>query len=151
MNGMSLIVKTVTRWTIGFIFLFGWYIILFAHLTPGGGFAGGVILAAGYVLLLLAFGQKVAKKKLNLPLSGELDALGALLFLLIGIIGLWLSGLFLTNFLQHYFPGHPFALFSAGVIPLCNLAIGIKVGASLYLVLLVLSLLKLSSDDNAGT
>ena len=41
-DGMSVIVKTVTRLTVGLIFLYGIYIVLHGHLTPGGGFAGGV-------------------------------------------------------------------------------------------------------------
>ena len=41
MKGMTIIVKTITSWVKMLIFLFGIYIILFGHLTPGGGFAGG--------------------------------------------------------------------------------------------------------------
>ena len=55
MKGMTIIVKTISSWIKVLIFLFGIYIILFGHLTPGGGFAGGVILASSYVLLMLAF------------------------------------------------------------------------------------------------
>ena len=42
MSGMTVIVKTITRWVKVFIFLFGAYIIVTGHLSPGGGFAGGV-------------------------------------------------------------------------------------------------------------
>ena len=55
MKGMTVIVKTIASWVKVLIFLFGIYIIIFGHLTPGGGFAGGVILASSYVLLMLAF------------------------------------------------------------------------------------------------
>ena len=44
-HGMSLVVKTVTGWLKAFILLFGIYIVLYGHLTPGGGFAGGVVVA----------------------------------------------------------------------------------------------------------
>ncbi len=60
MKGMTVIVKTISSWVKVLIFLFGIYIILFGHLTPGGGFAGGVILASSYVLLMLAFGKEFA-------------------------------------------------------------------------------------------
>ena len=56
-SGMSLIVKNITRLTIGILFLFGIYVVLHGHLTPGGGFAGGVILALVYILSVLAFGK----------------------------------------------------------------------------------------------
>ncbi len=50
-SGMSLIVKTVTGLVVCFIMLFGIYIILHGHLSPGGGFAGGVMVALSFVLL----------------------------------------------------------------------------------------------------
>ncbi|MBU3958757.1 MAG: hypothetical protein KKE91_02725, partial [Candidatus Omnitrophica bacterium] len=55
--GMTLIVKTITRLTVGLILLYGIYIVLHGHLTPGGGFAGGVIIALSFVHLMLAFGK----------------------------------------------------------------------------------------------
>ena len=57
MKGMTLIVKTISSWVKMLVFLFGIYIILFGHISPGGGFAGGVILACSYVLIMLAFGR----------------------------------------------------------------------------------------------
>ena len=62
---MSLIVKTITRLTVGLIFLFGVYIVLHGHVTPGGGFAGGVIIALSFIHLMLAFGKDTALKKLS--------------------------------------------------------------------------------------
>lgn len=140
MNGMTIIVKTVSSWVKAFIFLFGIYIIITGHLTPGGGFAGGVIIAASYVLLMLAFGRKFVEKNLSLPAASRLDCLGALLFALIAVLGLVFGGAFFVNFLyQKYLPGAALHLISAGTIPLSNIAIGLKVGASLFLVILVLS------------
>lgn len=152
MNGMSTIVKTISSWIKILIVLFGVYIILFGHLTPGGGFAGGVILASSYVLLMLAFGRRFAEKNLSIPLASRLDCLGALLFALIAILGMGLGalgGCFFVNFLyRDYLPGEPFRLVSAGTIPLSNIAIGLKVGASLFLVIIVLSLFR--PDETAG-
>ena len=140
MKGMTVIVKTISSWVKVLIFLFGIYIIVFGHLTPGGGFAGGVILASSYVLLMLAFGREFVEKNLSLPLASKLDCVGAFLFILIAILGLVFGGSFFVNFLyQKYLPGEPLDLVSAGTIPLSNLAIGLKVGASLFLVILALS------------
>jgi len=72
MKGMTIIVKTISSWVKVLIVLFGIYIILFGHLTPGGGFAGGVILAASYVLLMLAFVRGSVEKDLPLGLSQSL-------------------------------------------------------------------------------
>jgi multicomponent Na+:H+ antiporter subunit B len=142
-KGMTIIVKTIASWVKVLIFLFGIYIIVFGHLTPGGGFAGGVILASSYVLLMLAFGREFVEKNLSLPLASKLDCVGAFLFALIAILGLVLGGSFFVNFLyQKYLPGQPLDLVSAGTIPLSNLAIGLKVGASLFLVILALSMFR---------
>jgi multisubunit Na+/H+ antiporter MnhB subunit len=137
MKGMTVIVKTISSWVKVLIVLFGIYIILFGHLTPGGGFAGGVILASSYVLLMLAFGRELVEKNLPSALSSKLDCIGAFAFGMIAVLGFVFGGVFFTNFLVEY--SQQFNLISAGTIPLSNIAIGVKVGASLFLVIFVLS------------
>ncbi|MFH1615627.1 MAG: MnhB domain-containing protein [Planctomycetota bacterium] len=143
MKGMTIIVKTVSSWLKVFIFLFGIYIVLFGHLTPGGGFAGGVILASSYVLLMLSYGREFTEKNLSLPVASKLDCAGALLFAAIALVGfLYGAASFFWNFIQQeYLADKETALnlISAGTIPLSNIAIGLKVGASLFLVILMLS------------
>jgi multisubunit Na+/H+ antiporter MnhB subunit len=148
MKGMTVIVKTISGWVKILIVLFGIYIVLFGHLTPGGGFAGGVILASSYVLLMLAFGGQFVKKDLPLSLVSKLDCLGAFAFIMIAILGLVFAGVFFTNFLVDKY-GQPLHLASAGTIPFSNIAIGLKVGASLFLVIFSLStFLKNGDSDN---
>src|SRR4030065_619439 len=89
MKGMTVIVKTISSWVKVLIVLFGIYITLFGHLTPGGGFAGGVILACSYVLLMLAFGRKYVEENLSLGLASKLDSAGALLFAAVALCGLF--------------------------------------------------------------
>ena len=149
MKGMTIIVKTVSSWVKVLIVLFGIYIILFGHLTPGGGFAGGVILASSYVLLMLAFGKEFVQKDLPLALDSKLDCIGALLFALIAVLGMVFGGVFFFNFLhQNYMQGKEFALISAGTIPLSNIVIGLKVGASLFLVIFLLSTFRRGTQFN---
>ena len=145
---MTIIVKTIASWVKVLIVLFGIYIILFGHLTPGGGFAGGVILASSYVLLMLAFGREFVQKDLPLALDSKLDCLGAFMFALIAILGMVFGGIFFVNFLQKYLPGKPLNLISAGTIPLSNIAIGLKVGASLFLVIFLLSTFRRDTSAN---
>ena len=135
-HGMTPIVKTIVRFALGIMVIFGAYIILYGHLTPGGGFAGGVILACGYIILTLAFGKEISLRKMGNEAASILDNLGALAFILIGIFG-FTAGFFFKNFLDH---GRLFDLWSAGTIPLCNIAIGIKVTASLFAVFIALSI-----------
>jgi len=140
MKGMTIIVKTISSWVKVLIFLFGIYIILFGHLTPGGGFAGGVILASSYVLVMLAFGKEFVEENLPSSIASKLDCAGAFLFAMIAILGLVFGGTFFVNFIyQKYLPGEALNLISAGTIPLSNIAIGLKVGASLFLVIFTLS------------
>jgi multicomponent Na+:H+ antiporter subunit B len=143
MKGMSIIVKTVTRWVKVFIFLFGVFIAITGHLGPGGGFAGGVIIACSYILLTLAYGKEFAEKRLGFHTAAGLDCLGALIFLGVALVGLGVGGVFFINFLQKQFPGQDFALLSSGTIPISNLAICLKVGASLFAIFIILSVLRI--------
>ena len=139
-SGMTLIVKTITRLTVGLILLFGIYIVLHGHLSPGGGFAGGVIVALSFVHLMLAFGKDVAISKVSKNLASNLESIGALMFLSIALLG-FLGGSFFLNILPK---GTPFNLFSAGIIPLCNIAISIKVGVGLFAIFLTLVIVEKS-------
>jgi len=127
--GMTLIVKTVTRLSVGLVLLYGIYIVLHGHISPGGGFAGGVIIALSFIHLMLAFGRETALKKLSQTAASVLESLGALMFLAIALLG-FLGGYLFFNFFLH--KGKPFDLFSAGIIPLCNIAISLEVGAGLF-------------------
>ena len=135
-EGMTLIVKTIGRLVINFILLFGIYIILYGHITPGGGFPGGVIVATGYILLMLSFGRRIALRKFGDMTASLLDNFGALAFLIVALLG-FVGGYFFLNFISQ---GTPFQLFSAGTLPLSNIAIGLKVSASLYGVFVALAI-----------
>jgi multicomponent Na+:H+ antiporter subunit B len=134
-DGMSLIVKNTTRLVTGFIAVFGLYIAITGHLTPGGGFAGGVILAAAAALIVLAFGKRFSMELIDESRSHLWDAAGAAAFLAIALCG-YFSGQFFVNFIP---AGEPHHLASGGMVPLANLAIVIKVGAGLAGAFLALS------------
>jgi len=138
-SGMTFIVKTITNLIIGFMMVFGAYIVLYGHITPGGGFPGGVMIALAYILITLAYGRKVVESMVSGIAGSIADDFGALIILILGLIGLWIGGTFLFNFLPK---GTPFSLFSAGNIILYNLAITVKVGMSLYIVFLALAILQ---------
>ena len=136
-QGMSVIVRTVTRLTAWVIFLYGIYIVLNGHLTPGGGFAGGVIIALAFVHTVLAFGKDESSRMATEAGASMVESLGAIMFLAIALLGLSWSGFF-VNFLPE---GSPFHLISAGTIPLSNIAISLKVGAGLFCIFLTVTIL----------
>lgn len=136
MRGMTIIVKTITKLLVGLIFLYGIYIITHGHLTPGGGFAGGVIISASFILLILAFGSEEIKERISYIYSSIFESIGGLLFVFIALFGLILGSQFFYNFLPK---GKVFMLFSSGIIPLCNVVIGIKVGAGLFAIFLAIA------------
>jgi len=106
------------------ILLFGAYIFVHGHLTPGGGFQGGAVIASGFLLMYLAF----PKQSINKKSSSVVESLSGLIFVGIGLFGLIFSGYFLSNFLPK---GIPNTLFSAGIIPIIYIAVGFKVGFEL--------------------
>ena len=59
---MSRIVRTMTNIIFGFIVVFGFYVIAHGHLSPGGGFQGGAIVASAFALLLVTYGTEVIQQ-----------------------------------------------------------------------------------------
>ena len=134
-DGMSLIVKNVTRLITGFIAVFGIHIALTGHISPGGGFAGGVILAAAAVLVVLAFGRSFAASLITEPQCHAWDAGSAAGFLAVALVG-YLGGAFFVNFVPL---GQVGKLLSGGMIPVSNFFILLKVAAGLAGVFIALA------------
>ncbi|MEA1914846.1 MAG: MnhB domain-containing protein, partial [Campylobacterota bacterium] len=107
------------------IILFGLYIIIHGHLSPGGGFQGGVIIGSGFLLMFLAFGNKF---KLNHTIIALFEALSGASFVLVGVLGALVVNRFFGNFLPL---GNMGELFSGGVIPLIYIFVGLKVAAEI--------------------
>jgi multicomponent Na+:H+ antiporter subunit B len=131
-TGMTPIVKNTARLVSGFIAVFGIYIALTGHLSPGGGFAGGVILAAAGILVVLAFGRRTAERIFTPTQCHVWDALAAAGFVLVAVLGYFAGGFF-VNFIAHVPGGRGRVghLFSGGTIIVSNLFILIKVAAGL--------------------
>jgi len=100
-GGMSVIVRTVSRFVYGLILVFGFYVIMHGHLTPGGGFQGGAVVASAFALLLVAFGAAGLKGRLNAHLLQSLEEVGALAFLALGFLGIGTA--FFYNLLANAF------------------------------------------------
>ncbi len=115
----SPIVKTAIPIINLFVVVAGITIILYGHLTPGGGFPGGAVVASGVMLSLLAF-----RYKANKAIFLSLETLGGLGILIVGIFGIILKSSFLENFM----PLGPIGgFFSSGIVLILYILIGIKV------------------------
>ena len=121
----SLVLYTGCRFLFPLILLFGAYVFIHGHLTPGGGFQGGAVVASAFVLIYLGCrGRRVNGKE-----SKAIESLSGLVFVVLGLAGLTVGGhYFLSNFLPK---GTLNELFSAGIIPIIYIAIGFKVGSEL--------------------
>jgi multicomponent Na+:H+ antiporter subunit B len=120
----SLIMYVGTRIAFAVIFLFGIYIFVHGHLTPGGGFPGGAVIASGILGLFLG---RNGYEPNHLGLK-VFESLSGMAFVIIGLTGLFSVKSFLANFLPTGVVGD---LYSAGFIALIYIAIGMKVGAEL--------------------
>lgn len=142
MSGMTIIVKRITQLMAPSIFLLGIYVVLHGHLTPGGGFAGGVLIAGCFALLVLAYGSEEMRSEARKWRATLGESLGIFLFWFLSMLGLFQGSVFFYNVIARTNPGEPFQLFSAGLIPLCNIAIGIEVAAALFAIFITLAILK---------
>ncbi len=118
------ILHTAAQLLFPFLLLLGIYIISHGHLTPGGGFQGGVILAVAFFLPLLA-GSNNALGSTAITL---LEGLAGTAFIVIGLLSLASQGHFLAPLLGK---GELGSLYSAGSLPLLYIAVGIKVGSEM--------------------
>ena len=115
----SLIVRTVSSMLAPFIQLFGLYVIIHGHTSPGGGFQGGVILGSSFILLSIAHGIGALRRRVPRGAFSLFTSLGVSLYAAIGVVCLLLGG----NFLDY------------GVLPVAeprNLGmLGIEIGVGL--------------------
>ncbi|MDP4223577.1 MAG: MnhB domain-containing protein [Bacteroidota bacterium] len=140
MKGMTIIVKKTTQLIVGMVFMYGIYVIVHGHLTPGGGFAGGVVIAGSLILVTLANGGdflKLVKEEMGTTI---VENLATILVIMIAASGfLFGTKAFFNNYLPKGIVGH---LVSAGVLPLYNIFVGAEVAASIFIIFLSLMIFK---------
>ena len=127
----SMIVDLVSRKLVPYILLFGLYLISYGHLSPGGGFQGGVVLSSAVLLLCLARGVKATRLLFTSRAVGVLEIAAFTLFLVMAAAGMAVGVSFLGNFLP---VGRIGEVPSAGFILFLNLVIGLEVGAGITLI-----------------
>ncbi len=131
------LVRTGAKILFPLMLLLGIYVFIHGHLTPGGGFQGGAIIATGFLLMLITYKHF----ETNHNVMVWLESLAGLAFVAVGLYGLFVYGSFLHNTKS---VGTLNDLISGGLIPLIYIFIGIKVGTELTNILYILLKIKKS-------
>ncbi len=142
---MSKIVRTGANILYPFVLIFGLYIVLHGHLTPGGGFQAGAVIATGVVLVIVANSYEAVTGMLQKVVFKAQESIGLLLFIGVAAIAITLGLPFFYNFLANsgsifglsvpFGPNHG-DLNTAGLIPIMNIAVGIEVWGGLTVIIL---------------
>jgi energy-converting hydrogenase B subunit I len=143
--GRSSLLSASSKLLMPVIAAVGVYVALGGHISPGGGFQGGSIVAAGFFAAAVLYGIK--SSALSHHSLIRMESFGLLIYIFIGLLGLYMSGYYLYNTgtdlhslvsedvsaLTDYPDG-----VGAGVIPYLNVAVLIKVSAGIMTALLVI-------------
>lgn len=127
--GHDVILKTVTKLLVAPIQLFGLYVIMHGHISPGGGFQGGVMIASSFILVSLAYGYNRGNEEASKQVRRYLEPFGAFIFGLIAFICILLG----ANFL-HYpaIPLLPDVEMAETAISVVEMGIGVTVTAMIF-------------------
>ena len=134
-----------THLVLPIIITLGLYVIFHGHLSPGGGFQGGVLIAGAFAIVFIGYGNKKINKEKNSKVFKILEDVGALGFIFLAFMGLFSGNNFFTNTFNNGTAGK---LFSSGSIFLMNSCVGFKVFAGIAFLLMVLLISLKKGDEN---
>lgn len=129
------ILVNVSKIIIPFIQVFAVYVMLFGHLSPGGGFSGGSILGASFILYRYIYGNEAANRRLPYPTLKWIASISLMLY------GLIKGSVFVLSFYHleifGVLKGVPGTMLSGGFILPLNILVGIIVGITFYLMVVL--------------
>ncbi len=129
----SPIVLLGSRLLTPYIMVFGWYVIIHGHYSPGGGFQGGALLAASILLIRVAGGKQIAKLQIQEFATTPLAIIGVLIYFLTGFVAMIAGGYFL-DYGQLPIPGMDAAYLRYTGILIIEVGIGLAVMAILVMI-----------------
>ncbi len=131
---MTKIVRTTTKLLSPFLVTYSAYLMVYGHLSPGGGFQAGVILSVSVILLITAYGYERVKETFRFKEVQLIESLSGFSLLILGLLGV-IFGAFYYNFIPK---GEFGTLYSGGIIPIFNVIVGLKVGATFTLLFYIM-------------
>ena len=144
----NIVPKCGADFLIPFAAVYAFYIILHGHLSPGGGFQGGVLMCSVVILLFLGYGYKNTQKALSFNLLHKTEALASIIYVCLAMAGVVYAGQFCENVFANF--GNIGDLISTGTIFYMNSAVGMKLLTGIgVLILTMLSALMLD-DEKEG-
>ena len=144
---MSNLVRSGANILMPFILVYGFYIVVHGHLTPGGGFQGGAVIATAVVLLMVAYSYENVRASVSTHVLKNSETAGLLLFIGTALLALTAGLAFFGNWLLDLgvifgtpvaFGVNPGNLNTGGIIPVLNIAVGIEVLGAMGLLLLAM-------------
>ncbi|AHL23295.1 Na(+)/H(+) antiporter subunit B [Thermococcus nautili] len=124
---MSVVVRTTTKMVSPFLVTYAAYLMLYGHVSPGGGFQGGVILAVAVILLITSHGYRKVRRRFHFNWASLIESSAGVMLVLLGVVGL-MAGAFYANFLDT----------EGGIILPFNVIVGLEVGAAFTFVFYIL-------------
>lgn len=157
MSQNSVILKLISLPISIILICMGVMTILGGHITPGGGFQGGAMIASGIILSILVYGLGNSPLELSHAYIEVLESIGALGFVIFGLVGLFVGGFFLYNVgadLLNVVPTTIQSVFhypdvtNAGIIPYLNIFVGIKVFVGLTSIVIAFAGFKKITEES---
>ena len=150
-DSQDVIVKTLARLLVPFIVIYALYVVMHGHHSPGGGFQGGVILAASFVLLAISHGLEQTKKRMSEKLAGVISSIGVFIYAGIGALCLILGGNYLDyGKLSKILRVTPAEARSLGILGV-EIGVALAVMAVMFTIFVVIFTADESAEDNRST
>ncbi len=125
----NIILKTVAKMVAPFIIMYGAYVILNGHISPGGGFSGGAIIGAGLILISLGTGRKTTKKFFNFKVFTAITSCSLLSYAGLKTYSFYTG----AHHIETGVPlGTPGAILSSGFILPLNIFVGLIVACTMF-------------------
>ena len=123
------ILQVISKAVVPIIFVFGIYVVLNGHISPGGGFSGGAIIGAGLILFLNAYGFEKTERFMNAVSVKWITFVSLMVYCLAKSYSFFTG----ANHLESHIPlGTPGAILSSGLILILNICVGMVVACTMY-------------------